>query len=131
MAQDNSGRDQLRLSWDERRGEIDREITGALGNGRSSAEVFEQVQRTVRGWGAEGNLDEAQYGETFREYYDSRIADLERGGTLARQENGSFYVNPEHAPGEHANTGTAQNGYAEGATSSRTSSGSKDPADLM
>jgi hypothetical protein len=131
MAQDNSGRDRLRLSWDERRGEIDREIAGALGSGRSGDEAFEQVQRTVRSWGAESNLDEAQYGETFREYYESRIADMERGGTIARQETGSFYVNPEHAPGEHANAGTVQNGLAEGATASRTSRGSTDPADLM
>jgi hypothetical protein len=122
--------DYWKNSWEERRSEIDNWITQGLGAGRSVEDTFSEVSGQTRGWVNDEAASEADYASEFREYYDSRLADLERGGALARQENGSFYVNPEYRSGEApGNSGTAENRLAEAAVSSRTSSGSKDPAE--
>jgi hypothetical protein len=117
-------------SWEERRSEIDNRITQQLGAGRNLEDAFTEVSGQTRAWVSADGVNEAEYNAEFREYYESRLADLERGGTLARQDNGSFYVNPEYTSGEGpGNRGTPENRLAEGATSSRSSSGSGDPAE--
>src|SRR5687768_6842210 len=104
-------------SWEDRRSEIDSTITQQLGGGRSLDDAFTEVSAQTRAWVNDEGVDEAEYNAEFREYYESRLADLERGGALARQENGSFYVNPEYASGEGpGNRGTAENRLAEGST---------------
>jgi len=116
-------------SWEERRTEIDAAITQSLGAERNIDDAFTEVSATTRGWVSGDGIDDADYNTQFRDYYESRLADLERGGALARQENGSFYVNPEYASGEGpGNPGTAENRLAESTTASRTSHGSGDPA---
>ena len=117
-------------SWEDRRSEIDTSITRGLGAGRSVEDTFTEVSSETRGWLNDDAANGADYDSQFREYYDSRLADLERGGALARQANGSFYVNPEYTSGEGpGNRGTSENRLAEGAVSSRTSNGSRDPAE--
>ena len=117
-------------SWDGRRTDIDRGITQALGAGRSVDDAFAEVSSQARGWTNNDGTDAADYEEQFRDYFQSRMADLERGGALARQDNGSFYVNPEYTSGQGAgNRGTVEQRLVEGATSSRSSAGSGDPAE--
>jgi hypothetical protein len=117
--------------WRGRQQEIDSAITGRLGEGRSVDDVFPDIRDTTHTW-LDTAPDPTDYNQKFREYFDSRIEEMERGGAISRNENGSFYVNPNYAPGEGAaNPGTIGNMYAEGAVSSRSSAGSEDPADLI
>lgn len=120
--------DSWRQGWEERRDDIDRGIVSSLGQGRSVDDAFAEVSKTARTYVNAEDVEEADYNSRFRDYYESRLADLEKGGALARQENGSFYVNPEYVSGEGpGNRGTMENKLAEGATSSRSSAGSADP----
>jgi len=114
---------------EDRNTEVDRTILSALADGRSVDDAFAEVQGAARAMYADPDFDDAEYSGRLRDYYDSRLADLERGGALARQENGSFYVNPEYTSGEGpGNPGTTEERIAEGAVSSRSSSGEGDPA---
>ena len=121
--------DNWKNSWEDRRGEIDEAIARGLGAGRSPEDTFTAISQQTRSWVNDDAASDADYNVQFREYYESRLADLERGGALARQENGSFYVNPEYTSGEGpGNRGTTENRLAEAAVSSRSSDGSLDPA---
>jgi hypothetical protein len=110
-----------RSTWDARRSDIDNEIAGGLQQGRSIDDTFSDVSRTTAGWFDQndpGALDATDYNSQFREYYDSRIDDMERGQRLSRLENGSFDLNPNWTDNQ-TNAGTTDNRLAEGLTSER------------